>query len=135
VILSGAFTSDGKMTSRSGVKTRLCRYAMKKSVPFLTPPIIWRRIKRHAEARRRVYIAEMRGGGALTLTRSAQYAAITLGGIENYPETIRQHLADTAMRTLAEKWYDNYYEEQLADETEDWGVVNLDAYLTRPPGE
>ncbi len=75
------------------------------------------------------------GWGALTLSRLAQYGATALGGIENSPEIIRQHLADTAMRDLAEDWYDDYYENQLEDEDGGICAVSLDAHLNRPPCE
>ena len=73
------------------------------------------------------------GWGALTLRRLAQYGAAASGGIDNSPEIISQHLADKAMRDLAEDWYEDYYENQLADEAGGGGVVSLDAHLNLPP--
>lgn len=73
--------------------------------------------------------------GALTLRRLAQYGAAAAGGIDNSPEIIRQHLADTAMRDLAEDWYDDHYENQPEDEDGGIAVVSLDAHLNRPQCE
>ncbi len=74
------------------------------------------------------------GWGALTLTRLAQHAATVLGG-NNSSESVRQHLADTAMRDLAEDWYEDYYQNQPDDEEGIPFTIHLEAYLNRQPCE
>lgn len=67
--------------------------------------------------------------GAITLTRLAQHAAHALGGVDNAPEAIREHLSDTAMRDLAEGWYDEY----CANDDDGIPIADLpEAYLTPP---